>query len=61
MAAPTLLICQGKPLPLGLSQSDDGFNLAVCQDNEISWYRLEAALFSPADIAEPPASCALLA
>ncbi len=29
MPAPTLLIGQGKPLPLGLSQSDDGFNLAV--------------------------------
>jgi isoamylase len=29
MGAPTLLIGQGKPLPLGLSQSDDGFNFAV--------------------------------
>jgi isoamylase len=29
MAARTLLIGQGKPLPLGFSQSDDGFNLAV--------------------------------
>lgn len=29
MVAPTVLIGQGKPLPLGFSQSDDGFNLAV--------------------------------
>ena len=29
MAAPTLLVGRGKPLPLGLSQSGDGFNLAV--------------------------------
>jgi isoamylase len=29
MAARTLLIGQGKPLPLGLSQADEGFNLAV--------------------------------
>jgi isoamylase len=29
MAAPSLLIGQGKPLPLGFSQSEDGFNLAV--------------------------------
>lgn len=29
MAAPTLLIDQGNLLPLGFSQSDDGFNLAV--------------------------------
>jgi len=29
MAVPNLLIGQGQPLPLGLSRSDDGFNLAV--------------------------------
>jgi isoamylase len=29
MAASTLLIGQGQPLPLGFSRSDDGFNLAV--------------------------------
>jgi isoamylase len=29
MAASTLLIGQGEPLPLGLSQTDNGFNLAV--------------------------------
>lgn len=29
MAASSLLIGQGEPLPLGFSQSDDGFNLAV--------------------------------
>ena len=29
MVASSLLIGQGKPLPLGLSRSDDGFNLAV--------------------------------
>src|SRR5579859_4629867 len=29
MAVPTLLTGPGKPLPLGLSQSDTGFNLAV--------------------------------